>query len=293
MGRTLERAQERAAEYPARPYDDLAEMLDKEKPDLVSLVLPNEEHIKPTMQVIEAGVPLLVEKPFVFELDEADALLNEAAARDLFFAINFNHRYARPVVLAAEAIARGDLGQIAFVSWRFGGERGTSAHPYANLIETQCHGFDMLEHLCGPIGSVMAQMTDVTDHGYSTLAIALGFDSGAVGSLVGSYDSSYAYPNTHYLEINGTEGRLIVEDTVRRFSFNRHGDDMRRVWEAGYFNDNERDFHAMFDIHLEEILTAFRAGQQPPIHARAGRRALELAHASIQSFETGRRVTLA
>ena len=32
-----------------------------------------------------------------------------------------------------------------------------------NLIETQCHGFDMLEHLAGPIASVMAQMTNKTD----------------------------------------------------------------------------------------------------------------------------------
>ena len=44
--------------------------------------------------------------------------------------------------------------------------------PQANLIETQCHGFDMLEHLCGPIESVMAQMVDnLTGRGNSTMAI--------------------------------------------------------------------------------------------------------------------------
>ncbi len=60
-------------------------------------------HFGPTLQIIRAGFPLLVEKPLVFELDEADTLLAEAAERDLFFAINFNHRYARPMRLAAEA----------------------------------------------------------------------------------------------------------------------------------------------------------------------------------------------
>ena len=53
--------------------------------------------------------------------------------------------------MARAAIASGDLGDVVFATWRFGGEAGTSAHPHANLIETQCHGFDMLEHLCGPI----------------------------------------------------------------------------------------------------------------------------------------------
>jgi hypothetical protein len=51
--------------------------------------------------------------------------------------------------MAADAIRAGDLGELVFATWRFGGEPGTSAHPHANLIETQCHGLDMLEHLAG------------------------------------------------------------------------------------------------------------------------------------------------
>ena len=61
-----------------------------------------------------------------------------------------------------------------------------------------------------PIEDVMAQMVDnLTGLGNSTMAVAVRFSSGAVGSLVGSYDSSYAYPNTHYLEVNGTHGSDI------------------------------------------------------------------------------------
>ncbi len=44
----------------------------------------------------------------------------------------------------------------------------------------------MLEHLCGPIASVMAQMTDKTYGAYSTVAVALEFANGAVGTLLGS-----------------------------------------------------------------------------------------------------------
>jgi predicted dehydrogenase len=267
-------------------------MLEDQNPDLVSLCLPNEHHFETTMQTIEAGFPLLVEKPLVFDLDDADRLLEAASQRSLFFAINFNHRYAVPVRRAHEAIQRGDLGKLVFATWRFGGEVGTSEHPHANLIETQCHGFDMLEHLCGRIDSVMAQMVDnLTGHGHSTMAIAVTFSNGAVGSLVGSYDTSYAYPYTHYLEVNGTDGRVLVEDTVKRFVLNRSGDEESRIWEAGYFNDPDRDFHDIFDRYLDELLEAFRQGVEPPVHAREGKRALELAHASIRSFETGTRVS--
>ena len=290
FGRTREKTQARAREFGIpRAYTDLAEMLDSEKPDFVSISLPNERHFAPTLAVIEAGFPLLVEKPLVFDLAEADALVEAAEERGLFFAINFNHRYAKPVVKARAAIEAGRLGRIVFATWRFGGEGGTG-HPHANLIETQCHGFDMLEYLCGPVRSVMAEMTDVTDKGFTTLALALRFESRAVGSFVGSYDSSYAYPGTHHVEVNGTDGHVLIEDTVRRFTFQSRGDETREVWEAGYFNDRDREFHRTFDAHMDALLSAFRAGEPPPISAEAGRRALRVAHAAIRSFETGTRV---
>ena len=291
-GRSLEKTQTRAAEFGLRAYTNVLEMLEKEKPELVSLSLPNLEHFEATMQVIQSGYPLLVEKPLAFDLREADQMLNEAAKRDLFFAINFNHRYAKPLRLAREAIEKGRLGDLTHAIWRFGGEANISTHPHANLIETQCHGFDQLEHLCGPIESVMAEMTDRTGGGYRTVALALRFASGAVGSMVGTYDSSYAYQDTHRLEINGTQGRLVVEDTVQRFCFQPAGNETAEVWQAGYFNDFDREFQRTFDLHLDAILAAFKSGDQPPVHARAGRRALELAWAAVESFSSGKRVTL-
>jgi predicted dehydrogenase len=290
VGRESRHTAARAAVYGVPGYVDIEEMLDRERPELVSLCLPNEGHFEPTLRVIQAGFPLLVEKPLVFALDEAATLLAEAEARNLFFAINFNHRYARAVQMARDAVTRNELGQLVFATWRFGGEPGTSAHPHANLIETQCHGLDMLEHLCGPIDSVMAQMTDITGRGWSTLAVALHFANGAVGSLVGSYDSSYAYRATHLVELNGTRGRLLIEDTVGRFTFQASGDETARVWQAGYFNDHDRDFHYTFNRHVDHLLDALRHGLAPPIHARAGQRALILADTIIHSFESGKRL---
>ena len=84
-----------------------------------------------------------------------------------------------------QAIEAGHLGQIVFACWRFGGEGGGD-HSHGNLIETQCHGFDMLEFLCGPLHSIMAEMSDMTGKGFSTMVLSLKFSNGAVGSLVGS-----------------------------------------------------------------------------------------------------------
>jgi myo-inositol 2-dehydrogenase / D-chiro-inositol 1-dehydrogenase len=118
----------------------------------------------------------------------------------------------------------------------------------------------------------MAQMTDKTGKGFSTMPISLRYPNGAVGSLLGSYDSSYAYLGTHALEVNGTRAHCVIEDAVHSYTFQQAGSETREVWQVGYFNDLDREFHHTFDRHWEEVLACFLAGKQPPVHASAGKR---------------------
>jgi len=292
VGRDMARTRNYAAESGATPYIDVGQMMAEQQPDLVTVALPNEDHHTVTMRLLETGVPLLVEKPLVFDLEEADQLLEVAARNGSFFAINFNHRYAEPVRLTKAAVDEGALGDLVFATWRFGGEPNMGTAEHKNLIETQCHGFDMLEHLVGPITSVMAQMTRKTYGAYSTVAIALEFANGAVGTMLGTYDSSYSYAEAHRLEVNGTTARVVVVDTVKSFSLSRPGDENSHQWSAGYFNDEARTFYRTFDRHVDDLVKALRSGDPPPIHAAAGRRALLLAQRSIESFSSGRRVAV-
>jgi len=122
VGRDPQRTAARAAAFDTMPFTDLESMLADAAPDLVTVCLPNEQHFETTLALVRAGVPLLVEKPLVFDLGEADTLLAAAAERTLFFAINFNHRYAEPVARAKAAIQSGVIGTPVFATWRFGGE---------------------------------------------------------------------------------------------------------------------------------------------------------------------------
>ena len=56
-------------------------------------------------------------------------------------------------------------------------------------------GLDMIEHLLGPVATVMAQMTGLTYGDGSTVALALGLENRAVATMLGSHDSSCAYPD--------------------------------------------------------------------------------------------------
>ena len=135
-------------------------------------------------------------------------------------------------------------------------------------------------------------MTNKTNNGFSTFVVSMKFKNNSIGSLLGSYDTSYAYPNSHYVEINGTKGRILIEDQVKKFTFNKVGSEVAEVWQAGFFNDYEREFLRTFDEHFNEVINNFLKGKKPPIHATKGKRALQIAIASIKAMKTNKTVFL-
>jgi len=284
LGRNKQRTKKRADLFKVPYYVDLKELIKHQQPDLINISLPNEHHYDLTMKVIKSNTHLFVEKPLVFKMNQAENLIKEAKKRKLFFGINFNWRYSTPIRKAIKTIKENKLGDINFITWRFGGTGG-GGDPFGNIIETQCHGFDMLEYLNGPIKSVHSFMTNKTNNGFSTFVVSMKFKNKSVGSLVGSYDTSYAYPNTHYLEINGSKGRILIEDQVRKYSFNKKDNETAEVWQSGFFNDYEREFHRTFDEHFNEVIKKFINNEEPPVHVKAGKRALELALSSIESYK--------
>ena len=112
----------------------------------------------------------------------------------------------------------------------------------------------------------------------------------AVGDLLGSYDSSYAYPETHRFEVNGTKGRILIEDTVKRLTFNRVDDPVAQVWQSTYFDDEARYFAGSHDRHMADIIRCFREGSPPPVPARQGYEVLRVCHAAIRSHLQGKRI---
>lgn len=293
VGRTENKTKARAEEFCTSYYLDIDEMLEKEKPDFVSVCLPAQHTFEATMKIINAGIPLLSEKPLAYKLEEAEEMIRCAKEKNLFYAIDFNQRYSIPCQKAKQAIDCGRLGKPVFALWRFGHGWGEPYidHPFLNLIEAQCHGLDMLEHLCGPIESVMAEMTDNGGRkSYSTFTLSLRLQNGGIASFLATLDANEHNKLSQLIEIGGTNGRILIEDNINSYTFQATDSDMAETWRAGFFEDDYRSFGKNLDRHLDELIPALIRGEQPPVPAEKGLRALKLAYAAIESFETGKRV---
>ena len=107
-----ERAREAARSYGIRAYFDVEELLASESLDWLHVCTPVQSHRDVAIQAIEAGVPVLIEKPVTVTSEElADV---EAASRehDVPVSVVRNHLFSPEVADARRRIAAGELGDV-------------------------------------------------------------------------------------------------------------------------------------------------------------------------------------
>jgi predicted dehydrogenase len=71
--------------------------------DAVSIAVPTEQHLAVALPFLEAGVPVLVEKPMARSLEEADAMIAAAAKSGVVLAVGQTERF-NPAVEAARPL---------------------------------------------------------------------------------------------------------------------------------------------------------------------------------------------
>jgi predicted dehydrogenase len=97
-------------------YADLAEMLSADRPDGVVLATPNQVHVANAIECMDAGLPVLLEKPVADSLAGVDELLEAAERRNGVILVG-HHRTHSPIMrLAVDTIRSGVIGQVVGVS---------------------------------------------------------------------------------------------------------------------------------------------------------------------------------
>ena len=286
-GRTPFKTEELAARHGVGPYLSVEEMMRSERPDVVCICTGNADHADPTLSALEHGAHVFVEKPLAMRVDEAAAMVTTARGRGLQLGVNFNHRFSAPYSKAHAFVDQGRAGSLAYVTMKFAGSLYKVLNdPYCQLIETQGHSFDLMRLFAGEVEQVSAFFADPRNIGvYTSAAIAMSFSSGAVGTLLGSWDSSYDHPEAQSFELCGLRGRVVVENIVDAVRFFDHDTEEYTEWRPGLFDSQKRDFWATIDAHIDAFLEALVLGKPPPVSGEDGLKALELTFAAIRSFE--------
>jgi predicted dehydrogenase len=98
-----------------RHYADWNEMLRDVKPDAVAVCTPNHIHMQPTIDALNAGVHVLVEKPMAMNARECERMIDAARRNDRKLVIGFQYRYHPNTQFLKRARDGGHFGDVMFV----------------------------------------------------------------------------------------------------------------------------------------------------------------------------------
>ena len=263
----LPRAQEAAREHGCRAVADFHAILGAT--DIVSIVVPTEQHHAVARACLEAGAHILVEKPVTRTLEEAEDLIRLAAAQGRIFQVGHVERF-NPAVLALQEVLRDPL----FIeSYRLASfkPRGTDVDVVLDLM---IHDIDIILNL------VRSEIKDVRPIGYPVLTdevdighARLEFANGCVANVTASRVSDKALRKVRVFQ---PDAYLSIDLHNPKFVCWRR---LRDGAGAARLASEEKAFPPT-DLLLEEIrafVAAVRGGTAPVVSGSDGKRALEVA----------------
>lgn len=86
--------------------------------DYITIVTPNFAHYEPAKAFVEAGIPVLCEKPMTMTVEEAEDLRDAAQRSDVPFVLAHTYTGHPMLMLAKSMIANGEIGDVRKIeSW--------------------------------------------------------------------------------------------------------------------------------------------------------------------------------
>lgn len=307
-----DRAEAFAAEHGCAAEPSLDDLLSRDDVDVVSVCVPSGLHAEVGIEVAAAGKHLIVEKPIDVSLDAADRLIEAAKAAGITVTVISQHRFDPGLIELRRLIDEGALGRLllgqAATKWYRSQSyydsaawRGTWSLDGGALMNQGIHYADLLRWCMGPVAEVHAVIaTQAHDMEAEDCALAIvRFTSGAVGTITAS---TAVFPGfAQRLEISGTDGTVIVEDSAITYRGFRGELPDQGITGSSVLTGATVPAVAASAADLEiaahvtqiaDLLAALDEGREPLVTAADARATLELVGAVYASARDGRPVTL-
>jgi predicted dehydrogenase len=295
-------------------------MLERERPNMVSICTPHPSHVDLVVQCSARGVHTLVEKPLAPDLGSCDRAITAARQAGVKLGVISQRRLYQPVVRMREAIAAGAIGmpvlaELTVLGWR--DEAYYRSDPWRGQWESEGggvmvnqtpHQLDLLQWMMGPVDELFGYW-DNLNHPYvevedSAVAV-IRFKSGALGSVVlSNSEKPGLYGRLHIHGSNGasvgvqTEGGSpfiagvteAVEPPINDLWTVPGQEGLLAGWqsedrEIAYSHDVMTYYH---QCQIADFLEAIVADRPPMVDGEEGRKVVEIITAIYRTQRDGR-----
>jgi len=303
-------------------YPDAATMLAAEKPDLVSVCVPNVYHKPIAIAALQAGAHVLCEKPMALHYSDALAMVDAARSADRSLTIGHHMRFSPTAVAMHDCIAAGKLGEIYYAKASYLRRSGIPGYGswFTNkdlagggaMLDIGCHILDLALWFVGHPRPVTVSASTFSKFGPRAQGLggwgADHYPAGArfdVDDLATAFirfennitltiEASWAGNGTdgQRLQVFGTEGGLELNDKL-----------FGREQPVHFFGRNENGLTeeplaletfdgSSYQREIAAWIEGIRIGRPPLVTGLQGAAVVQIIEAIYESAASGREVTV-
>jgi UDP-N-acetylglucosamine 3-dehydrogenase len=289
---------ELAYRHRSRRLDSIKELLADTRPDAALVAVPTADHAEVAATLLEADIPVLVEKPIAATTEEAAMLVGLAERRGLPLTVGHVERFNPAVTALRDKLHAEELGRVFQVHAR-------RLSPFPLRIGDTGAAFDLATHdldlMCVLAGTPIRVSAEIDRRAHRThedlLAATLRFDSGIIGLL----EVNWLTPTkVRQLTVTGERGMLVVDYLNQHLTLYENAHESVSWPTLDVFDGVTEGNVVRFAINrveplraqLDEFVRLVAGAENGSVTPAEGVRALELALAVVESGKRGETLSL-
>nr|MDO8135397.1 Gfo/Idh/MocA family oxidoreductase [Candidatus Njordarchaeum guaymaensis] len=276
------RATEVAKLYGCKAYDDFHEMLEREKPDAVSVVVSPQNLSKVALEVVDFDVKgVLVEKPVATRLEAISELSSKSRKNGVSVMPGFIELFNPCIQKLEEIVAKsGEVGQPYVASSKRIGRNPKRGWEIGVLLDLGIHEIYVLRSLFGSPRRVFCQIKSFAGgNNEDFVNLLLEFNNGVLGMI----ETNWITPiGIRSMMVTGSEGSVEVDYMTQELKIIKKEQTIKP--------------HSVFEEPLKRELRAFlesiEKGNEPPVNLKDAEETLRIALAAINSSKRDEVITV-
>lgn len=292
-------------------YDDFAEMLKEERPDIVDVCTSAQAHASLSIQAMEAGCHVLVEKPLALSVNEADEMISASKRNNVKLGTVHNVLFGMAAIKLKTLVRKGVMGRLVGVEIKQTAPKNYPPFqdkdhwyhklPGGLLFEFLPHPIYLARELLGDMEPVAVHAKKICHRDYiaaDEVRMILEGENG-LGTIIFSCNSPR---HSHSVDIFGTEANLHADlHNSVVIKYGKYGGAESSLLSCGLEN-LLRGFQILVGtasttakvilgkrgghrVVINEFIKSIQNDTEPPVTAEDGRKVLEILEKVVSQLD--------
>ena len=279
--------------YAVRGYQDYNQLLDAERPDLLTVAVPTALHYEVASAAIRRGIHVLIEKPIAETEEDGQALIDLAQKCGVVLAVGHIERHNPAISALKKIIDENRLGTVFEMRAQRIGPFPARIRDVGVVLDLATHDIDILCHLAGEIPVRVFAETQQNIH--STREDMLNGMMRFANGITATLEVNWLTPTkSRRLSVLGAAGMYEVDYITQDLTYFENGAaldnfgslQLLRGVSEGRMIRERIEKREPLRLELEDFVGAIRNGYAPRVTGSDSLAALRIAHALVQSGQT-------